>query len=205
MGCQAGFEVCQGLLGFLKDRGEQGFQSSIFGGCQIGRQMKGSQIGQCPGNFRESLLDLVQSRRQHGGRIGGQDTLRMSQQASPIGRVPDPISLQQDQLVSEAELALGKACQEFILFLAGKGRQVVGQRGADLTRGQFRLCGLREVSAQSDALHDPRHLLPKQIGNGGRRHPVLLEERSNHPSLVEGRQGPMRGIGEKQSTLVIRP
>jgi len=92
----------------LQERWEQGDEPSIFGRRQIGRQVQGSQIVQCPGDPCQSLLDLVQSRRQHGGRIRGQNPFRMSQQAPPIGGVPDPIPLQQDQLLLESEAVSGK-------------------------------------------------------------------------------------------------
>lgn len=127
----------------------------MLGRRQIGRQLERSQIRQGPGDFRESLLDLVQPRRQHGGRIGGKNTLRMSHQASPIRRVPDPIPLEQDQLLLETKFVPGKAGQKLILFRGGKGRQVVGQGGSDLSGGKFRLCRLREISRQSGTLNDP--------------------------------------------------
>jgi hypothetical protein len=93
--------------------------------------------------------------------------------------------------------------QQRLLRAGGHVAQVLGKRGADAPRGQLLLAPRAEAAADGEATLDPLAALAEPAPHRGHALLIVVEQRTDHPRLVECGAGARRGVGRQQQALVL--
>lgn len=90
------------------------------------------------------------------------------------------------------------------LLLGGKPvAQAVGERGADAPCGQLLLAAHTEAAGDGEAAFDPLAALAEPARHRGHALLIVIDQRTDHPRLVERGDGARRGVGHQQQALVL--
>jgi hypothetical protein len=81
---------------------------------------------------------------------------------------------------------------------------MLGQGGADPTRGHLLLGEGTQALGDDQTAGDPRFLVPQVLGHGSDAQTVPPDQGSHDPAFVQGGQGSARSIGQQQPFLVIQ-
>ncbi len=90
------------------------------------------------------------------------------------------------------------------LLLAGRQvAQALGERGAEAPGSELLLAPRAEVAADGEAALDPLATLAEVACHRGHALLIVVEQRTDHPCLVERGDGARRGVGRQEQALVL--
>lgn len=93
--------------------------------------------------------------------------------------------------------------QQRLLLAGGQVAQVLGERGGDAPRGQLLLAPRTQTAADGEATLDPLAALAEPARHRGHALLIVVDQRTDHPGLVERGDGARRGVGRQQQALVL--
>jgi hypothetical protein len=144
-------------------------------------------------------------RRESGALLpsDGPGTERGAQELASVPLVGDPVGSHERHGVAGAESVLSDGLEEYVLIGGTQLGEGEGERRSDDALGQVLLGGGRQARAEREAARHPVGSLAEQAGNGALGEAVLVDERTNDPSLVERGERPRRGVGGEQEPLLF--
>jgi hypothetical protein len=189
------------LLGDLHEVGQDGLvesdEAAAFGGGELVGQREGRELVQ--GVLETAQIGLELACPGRAGRIRprrvGEDLERRAQQLLAVCLVSHDKGLDEPQRLARRQAMTVDGGKTGGLLRPGKNRQRVGERGADEASGKALLGVGREAAAQGKAPLHPCRLSRKEPGHLGGRLVVLVDERADHPGLVERCRRPGRSVG----------
>ena len=180
-------------------------QTAPFGGAELVGQGEGGKLQQ--GGLEATKVGLQLASLGRQGRIGclAEAQKRREEKLLSVGLVGDSEGLHESQGFASRKAVTLDGGQTGGLLLVGEGRQSIGKRGAHAALGQAVLGLGRELSTDSQPSLHPIGPSSEQPGHPQGRVVVFLDERQDHPRLVQGRRGPRRSVGCKQQALLLGP
>jgi hypothetical protein len=99
-------------------------------------------------------------------------------------------------------VALDGAQQRFLLA-GGQVAQAVGERRGDAPCGKLLLAPRAEAAADGEPALDPLAALAEPARHLCHAELIVVDQRTDHPRLVERGDGARRGVGHQQQALVL--
>jgi len=93
--------------------------------------------------------------------------------------------------------------QQRVLFVGGPLAQAMGERGTNAPGSQLLLAAHTQTAADGVAALDPLAALAELARHRGHVVLIVIDQRTDHPRLVQRGQGAHRGIGRQQQALVL--
>jgi hypothetical protein len=93
--------------------------------------------------------------------------------------------------------------QQRVLLGGGPLAQALGERGADAPGGELFLASHTEAAADGEAALDPLPALAELARHRGHALLIVVDQRTDHPRLVERSDGARWGVGHQQQALVL--
>lgn len=85
--------------------------------------------------------------------------------------------------------------QQRVLLAGGHVAQALSERGADAPGGELVLAPRAEVAADGEPALDPLAALAEPARHRGHALLIVVDQRTDHPRLVERGAGARRGVG----------
>ncbi len=178
-------------------------KAATFGWGELGWNREVGQVDQSLGDSLQTCLEGDGYGRQCRTRRGLESLFGGTEQLSSILSVSDAVGADQGQCLLVAQPLTIQGGKDHILVLLFQGAQSVGQAGSELGLCQLLLGRRAQATTDVDAAGHPGLFSAQRSGDLGLGLAVLVDERANDTGLVQGRQGPRRGIDFEQQSLVV--
>lgn len=181
----------------------EGGQPALLGRRELGGHLEAGQIAQGGGDFLEALLDGdgvwgegVGNRTAHRGQ-------GVAHERVLLAVVGDGKGAQEGQRLGSFEGVALDGRQQRLLLAGGSLAQAMGERGADASGGEVFLASHTEAAADGVAALDPLAALAEPARHRGHAELIVIDQRTDHPRLVQRREGARWGVGRQQHALVL--
>jgi hypothetical protein len=93
--------------------------------------------------------------------------------------------------------------QQRLLLADGQVAQALSERGTDAPHGKLLLAPRAEAAADGEAALDPLAALAETARHRAHALLIVVDQRTDHPRLVERGEGARRGVGRQQQALML--
>lgn len=184
--------------------GEEGLEAAALGRGEIVGKREGGEIVEGAADALEAALELGGAGGDGGGaRLGAKAAQRVAQQQAAVGFVGAAKDLDEQQGLARGQAVALGAVEELVLVLGAQLAQGTREGGADDAPAELVLGGRRQAGADGPASFDPVGLVAQKASDGRRGEPVFVDERANHPALVESGHGARGSVGLQKQPLVL--
>lgn len=196
----------EGAGSFIKDGAGGTVESgkpALLGGRELGGDLEGGEIAHSVADFLEAMLQGNDVRgegvRDHTAHRGQ----GVAQEDALLARVGDGKSAQEGQGLGGLEGVALDGRQQRLLRAGRQVAQALGERGGDAPCGQLLLAARAQVAADGEATFDPLAALAEPARHCAHALLIVVDQRTDHPRLVERGEGARRGVGRQQQALVL--